>query len=771
MATKRTVQFEFKSNAHTLVDQLQKADKGVSGIQDKLSGLSKNMTNVGKNLTKNVTLPLLAVATASTKVGMDFETSFAKASTLIDTTAVDMKSLRDQILSLSGETGIAATELNEGLYQALSAGVPITGDASDAVAFMTKNVKLAKAGFTDTETAVDTTTSVLNAYKMEVSEVDKVSEILIKTQNAGKTTIGELGATISKVTPTASAMGVSFEQVGASLASLTAQGVPTAQATTQLNALMAELGKQGTQASKGLEEAQKRAGMAPMSFTEMMNAGYNLADVLSLMDDEAKANDASLLDMFGSIEAGKGALAIASDAQNFNDILLDMTDGAGQLDDAYSKVSDTTQERMTKAFNQLKNAGIELFESLAPIVEKLALGVSKLAGWFSGLDENTRGIIVAIGLFLAVLGPVISVVGFVIGKIAFLIGVFKKLKIAFMVLKALLLANPFILIIAGIIAVIALIWKFRDQILQVFQAVWKAITNVLAKIWEAIRSFFAPILDFIKNMVMQFINLFMLPYKILWNVFLLIVALVAMFLEMIWNIISPFVMKAIEIFQTIWNSIMLGLEFIKNLFLTAFTWIYETVIAPLIGFFTGVFNAIWGVISTVIDKIKQGFIGARDFIVNIFNKVRDTIRKLFSTVAGIIKAPINGIISRVNSVIVGNLNKIKVPDWVPGLGGKGINFPKIPQLAEGGVVDSATQAIIGEGADPEAIVPLNERGISRFLGGLNIQPDNKSGTSAGTTVNVTVPQAKMVVMDANYNKIGSIVMPKIVQKLKAGGAR
>lgn len=771
MATKRTVEFEFKSNADKLNDQLHKAKGNVSGIQDRLGTLSKDMTKVGKNLTKNVTLPLLAVATASTKVGMDFETSFAKASTLIDTTAVDMKSLRDQILSLSGETGLAATELNEGLYQALSAGVPITGDASDAIAFMNNNVKLAKAGFTDTETAIDTTTSVLNAYKMEVTEVDKVSEILIKTQNYGKTTIGELGATISKVTPTASAMGVQFEQVGAALASLTAQGVPTAQATTQLNVLIAELGKQGTQASKGLEEAQKSAGMAPMSFTEMMNAGYNLADVLTLMDTEAKANDATLLDMFGSIEAGKGALAIASDAEHFNNILLDMTDGAGKLDEAYEKVSDTTQERMTKAFNRLKNAGIQLFESLAPIVDKLSEGIAKFANWFGNLDENTRGLIVQIGIFLAVIGPIISIVGGVIGKVLWLIKVFKQLKIAFIAIKALLMANPFILIIAGIIAVIALIWKFRDQIWKVIKGIFDVIKNTLANIWEAIKSFFAPIITFISEMVTKIIDLFMLPYKILWNVFLLIVALVAMFLEMIWNLIEPFVMKAIEIFQTIWNAIMTGLEFVKNLFQTAFEWIYQTVIEPLVSFFRGVFDRIWGVISTVIQKIKDGFQGARDFVVNIFNKVRDTIRKLFSTVAGIIKAPINGIIDRVNNVIVGNLNKIKVPDWVPGLGGKGINFPKIPKLAEGGVVDSATTAIIGEGADPEAIVPLNERGISKFLGGVNIQPDLKQSTTGATVVNVTVPQAKMVVMDTNYNKIGSIIMPKIVQKLKAGGAR
>lgn len=77
----------------------------------------------------------------------------------------------------------------------------------------------------------------------------------------------------------------------------------------------------------------------------------------------------------------------------------------------------------------------------------------------------------------------------------------------------------------------------------------------------------------------------------------------------------------------------------------------------------------------------------------------------------VIKAPLNTVISLVNMAIDG-LNKISftAPDWVPLVGGKhfGVALPKIPYLAEGGIVNSATLAMIGEGAEPEAVTPISK---------------------------------------------------------------
>jgi len=773
MATKRTVEFEFKSNAHTLVDQLQKADKGVSGIQDKLSGLSKNMTNVGKNLTKNVTAPLAGLATVSVVTVAKFDDSMSQVAAISGAAGNDLERLRDLAKDLGATTRYSASEAADAMTYLALAGY----DTNQILSATPGMLNLAAAAGMDLATAADIVTDTMSGFQMNAEKAGEAADIFAAASSKSNTNVNQLGEAMKYASSTANAAGMDLAQTAAVLGVFADSGIKGGMAGTTFNAMLRDLKKANAEGKLAIEGTN----------IALYNQDGSMRDLGAVMADVEKATegmttaqrDAAMSAIFGE-QAIRGAnILLATGSKRYNELEQAMYDSTG----ASQKMAETMEDNVAGAFrafkSQVEGIMIQIGEQLAPILRDTIIPllsgfgekISNLIKWFAGLDEGTKRTIITILGIVAAVGPVISVVGFVIGKIAVLIGVFKKLKIAFIAIKALLMANPFILIIAGIIAVIALIWKFRDQIWKVIKGIFDVIKNTLANIWEAIRSFFAPIITFISEMVTKIIDLFMLPYKILWNVFLLIVALVAMFLEMIWNIISPFVMKAIEIFQTIWNSIMLGLEFIKNLFLTAFTWIYETVISPLIGFFTGVFNAIWGVIRTVIDKIKQGFMGARDFIVNIFNKIKETIGKIFSTLAGIIKAPINGIIGAVNNVIIGNLNKLKVPDWVPGLGGKGVNLPRIPKLAEGGVVDSATTAIIGEGADPEAIVPLNERGISKFLGGVNIQPDLKQSTTGATVVNVTVPQAKMVVMDTNYNKIGSIIMPKIVQKLKAGGAR
>lgn len=339
------------------------------------SGLKKGMATLGSKADaaiKGVTVgiaalggALVATGIAAVKVGSDIEASLAKASTLFGDVAVDTDGLTDKVIDLSSETGIAASQIGESLYNALSAGIPVTEDMGDAMEYMEKNAKLAKAGFTDIDTAVTATAKVLNAYKMDVSETDKVHKILMQTQNKGITTVGELGAVLAQVTPTAAAMSVSFEQVGAALATMTAQGTPTAQATTQLNSLFAELGKLGTTAQKGLEAATKGTKYADMGFQEMMKSGVPLNEVLELMDQYAISSGKSMLDMFSSLEAGKSALSLSGDnVVLFTNNLEAMGTSSDLVGDAYEKVMNTLQENSKRAITSAENLGASFYRSI-----------------------------------------------------------------------------------------------------------------------------------------------------------------------------------------------------------------------------------------------------------------------------------------------------------------------------------------------------------------------------------------------------------------------
>jgi hypothetical protein len=90
------------------------------------------------------------------------------------------------------------------------------------------------------------------------------------------------------------------------------------------------------------------------------------------------------------------------------------------------------------------------------------------------------------------------------------------------------------------------------------------------------------------------------------------------------------------------------------------------------------------------------------------------IKGYFETLYGFYKGIFNGIASLWNNTI-GKLS-FKVPSWVPGLGGKGFDVPNIPMLADGGIVTSATLAMIGE-KGPEAVIPLDRMGQ---MGGNNV---------------------------------------------------
>lgn len=367
--------------------------------------LKSKLSSVGSIASKAMKTTVSAIGAASkamaglgayaVKAGAEFETSMAKASTLFGSVAVDMDNLQSQILEVSNRTGVAAVDLGNSLYNALSAGIPVTEDMTAATGALEKSAKLAKAGFTDIDTALSATAKTMNAYKMGVEDIDEIQKIMIQTQNLGITTVGELGASLAQVTPTAAAFGVSFEQVGASLANMTAMGTPTAQATTQLNALIAELGKSGTTAAKGLEAAVQGTEYAGMNFKEMMDSGATLNELLDLMGDQAEESGLSMVDMFSSIEGGKAALALSGEnSEKFASNLEAMATSADVVGEAYEKMDQTLESSVGKIGTSMKNLGIQIYQSnsgtIANVVKQFAdmavgLNTAFKEGGFSGL--------------------------------------------------------------------------------------------------------------------------------------------------------------------------------------------------------------------------------------------------------------------------------------------------------------------------------------------------------------------------------------------------
>ena len=121
------------------------------------------------------------------------------------------------------------------------------------------------------------------------------------------------------------------------------------------------------------------------------------------------------------------------------------------------------------------------------------------------------------------------------------------------------------------------------------------------------------------------------------------------------------------------------------------------------------FEGFRNVVDAVFDGIKVGF----DFVVSYFKTLLTIYKTIF-----------NGIASLWNNSI-GKLS-FKFPSFVPGLGGKGFEVPNIPMLADGGIVNKATLAIIGE-SGPEAVVPLSRAGEFGMGGGNNVTINVQGG--------------------------------------------
>ncbi|MEG2361767.1 MAG: phage tail tape measure protein, partial [Christensenella sp.] len=381
--------------------QAQKASEQTQvKMQSSWIKAADKMNATGNKLSIGLTAPLVAAGTASVAFAVQAEQSFAKVGTIVDETVLSYEDMKKQVTDASNQTGVAVTDLNEALYESISAGV----DSSKAIGFTTDMVKLAKGGFTEASKAVDVVTTVLNAYGMSADEATKVSDMLITTQNIGKTTVDELASSMGKVIPTANAYKVGLADVSTTMAVLTKNGIATAEATTYYNGMLNELGKSGSVADKALRE------LSGKGFQQLITDGVPVTEILQMLQTYAAGSGKSLADMFGSMEGAKAALTIMKDGgTEYNTVLKQMGDSAGATQKAFEKMDSTPMQQLQKSMNELKNASIDAGNVILPMVTNVVKSVGSLANGFSKLDPTMQKVIVGSIGIAAAAGPVLKI--------------------------------------------------------------------------------------------------------------------------------------------------------------------------------------------------------------------------------------------------------------------------------------------------------------------------------------------------------------------------
>lgn len=508
------------ADASVALVKIGQAGEGIQNIGNKISGAAQALAPVSA--------ATAAGGVAVGKMALDFEDAMAKVSTIADSSEVSMEDMRKAIMELSNETGVSATEIAGNVYDAISAGQK----TSDAVNFVSNATKLARAGFAETGDALDILTTIMNSYGLEAGEVSKVSDVLINTQNLGKTTVAELASAMGKAIPTAKANGVSVERLASAYAVMTSNGIATAETTTYLNSMLNELGKEGTSASKAFAKGTEHIKEGGLTMKEAMAMGWELSDVLSILDEQAAESGTSISNMFGSAEAGKAASVLWDNANKMNDALGQMEEATGATDEAFAKL-DTRSYKIGKTINQLKNTGIELgtelMERLSPYLDKASEVIESITQKVSDLDEDTLQMIITIGLIVAAGAPVLAIIGKIVGAIGGMLTTISK--IGPLVSKvgsgassviSFLIANPLALIIAAIVGLVVLIATKGDEIQDILQKVddflqmvfltdWTEVFGPglgdalnaffanLKNIWDSAKKIFSGIIDFIRG--------------------------------------------------------------------------------------------------------------------------------------------------------------------------------------------------------------------------------------------------------------------------------
>lgn len=556
--------------------EIQVAGQKVGEVGEKISGIGDKINGAGKALMP-VTGAIVGAGTASVVAATDFDTSMAKLSTIADTSKVSTEDLKAQILDVSNTYGVSASDIAEAAYNAISAGQ----DTEDAVQFVADAMQLAKAGFTDSGTAIDTLTTIMNAYGDASGSAADISDRLITAQNLGKTTVAELGSNMGKVIPTAAMYGVNLDNLASAYVTTTKNGIATADSTTYINGMLNELGKSGSTASNILKNKTGK------SFKELMDSGMSLTDTLQIIQDAADASGKSMADMFSSQEAAKAAATITQHADDFTESMNAMAESSGKTAEAFAVVDDTTATSMEKLKTSVQNLAIQLGDILIPVVEEVVGHVQRIVDWLGSLDESQKKTIVTVAAVVAAVGPalivisnvvgvvgnIITGIGTVIQVIGTVVGIITGTVIPAITGFVATVGIVPIAIVAAAAAIIAAIAVFGDQIKAVLQGVDDFLQGVFATDWTNI---FGPVLG-------ETLNVFFANVKNVWDS-----------IKMVFDGIIDFIRGG---FTGDWERAWTG---VKEIFGGIFNGLKAVAKAPL--------NAIIGMVNMAISGIN-GVIG------------------------------------------------------------------------------------------------------------------------------------------------------------------
>lgn len=428
----------------------------------KLTALGKQFEDVGKkvksagdNITKYITGPIVAAGTASGAAWQTTQDALNEVTKLTGASGQDLQDMQDIVKDLAktmpADMHDIATAVGE-----VNTRFGLTGDALEDTA--EQFVKFAQINGSDVTSSIDQVQKAMSAYGLDAKDTSYVLDVLTKTSQ-------DTGVSVEKLTSGLISNGTAFQEMNLDL--------------TQSALLMGQLEKSGVNmetVTNGMRRALKTAAKEGRPVNEVLaelqdtilNDTTGVEGLQAAYDVFGKSGD----QIYGAIKAGTldfKALGMAAD------------DSAGILDQTFEAVQ-TPAQQFQKILNQLKLLGYDIAQAALPVVtsalEKLTKAIEVINKRWNKIAPETQKKIIAVTLAIAAIGPALSIVGRVMmgfGKILQNVG-----TIVGGLSKALtfLAANPVVLVIAGITALVAafvILWNKSEAFRSFFIGIWNSI--------------------------------------------------------------------------------------------------------------------------------------------------------------------------------------------------------------------------------------------------------------------------------------------------------
>ena len=431
----------------------------ISTAEGKLKAFGSKLQSVGGNLTRSLTLPLVAIGGAATKMALDFDQSMTQIKSLVGIAGDEVDAMGETAKQMALDTGKSATEAADALFFITSAG--LRGD--EAMQTLEASLKAAAVGLGETKTIADLATSAMNAYGSDTLSASAATDILATAVREGKLEASELAGSMGSVIPIASNLGVEFHEVAGAMAAMSRTGTNASEGATQLNAILSSIAKPTEQSIAAFE----RMGLTTDDLQKSL-AEDGLMNTLVLLKNGLDSTGMSFTDIVPNIRAWKGVLDLTGAGMETNiGIMQSLEDHLGATDRMFKINAESASFKFNKSLNEMKGSLLEvgsvLLEMLVPAVTKLGNFLRGASDAFKELDQGTKEMIITIGGIVAAVGPMLLFIGKIVSVFGQLAPLLPVIATGFRLLTAAMMANPIIAVATAIVALGTAIYAYTQS--------------------------------------------------------------------------------------------------------------------------------------------------------------------------------------------------------------------------------------------------------------------------------------------------------------------